>query len=129
MNLESPKILIHKPAEEIFKFLVDIKNFRKLMPESVNEFKLISDFEFMFALNGMPKIALVKKSEIPYKSIIFKSNEKLDFSLKISINIKDVEKSEVQFFFDGNFNSMMTMMIKGPVSKFIEDLCFNIKKI
>jgi hypothetical protein len=33
MNLESPKIIVKKSSEEIYDFLIEIKNFEKLMPE------------------------------------------------------------------------------------------------
>ncbi|MDP5081180.1 MAG: SRPBCC family protein, partial [Winogradskyella sp.] len=36
-------------------------------------------------------------------------------------------KTEVQLTFDGEFNAMMAMMIKGPISKFIETLATNMK--
>jgi len=34
-------------------------------------------------------------------------------------------KSNILLNFSGNFNPMMTMMIKGPISKFIESLAKN----
>ena len=39
------------------------------------------------------------------------------------------DKSEVQLIFDGEFNAMMAMMIKGPISKFIETLSLNMNKL
>jgi len=35
----------------------------------------------------------------------------------------------VQLFFEGEFNAMMAMMIKGPISKFIETLAENMGKL
>ena len=51
---------------------------------------------------------------------------KLDFSLTGNITSISDSKSEVQLVFDGEFNAMMAMMIKGPISKFIETLATNI---
>ena len=53
---------------------------------------------------------------------------KLDFSLQANISAVNDNESEVQLNFNGDFNPMMTMMIKGPISKFIETLAINIPK-
>ena len=53
---------------------------------------------------------------------------KLDFSLTAVIESISESKSEVQLTFDGDFNAMMAMMIKGPISKFIETLALNIPR-
>ena len=37
-------------------------------------------------------------------------------------------QSEVQLTFEGDFNAMMAMMIKAPITKFIETLALNIPK-
>ena len=128
MNLESPKIIVKKSSEEIYNFLIEVKNFEKLMPEGISKFNLISNREFLFALKGMPEITLVKKSETPFESVVLGSSGKLEFSLKASITSLDQTKSQIQLLFSGDFNPMMTMMIKGPISKFIEDLVNNIQK-
>ena len=128
MNLESPKIIVNKSSEEIYNFLIEVKNFEKLMPEGISKFNLISNREFLFALKGMPEITLVKKSETPFESVVLGSSGKLEFSLKASITSLDQTKSQIQLLFTGDFNPMMTMMIKGPISKFIENLVNNIQK-
>ena len=128
MNLESPKIIVKKSSEEIYNFLIEVKNFEKLMPEGISKFDLISNSEFLFGLKGMPEITLVKKSETPFESVVLGSSGKLEFSLKASITSLDQTKSQIQLLFSGDFNPMMTMMIKGPISKFIENLVNNIQK-
>ena len=129
MNLESPKVSIEKSSQIIFDFLTDIKNFKPLMPENISKFELIDDKTFLFALSGMPEIMLKKKYlESPNLIVLGASGGKLDFSL--TEYIKDIykNKSEVYLNFKGDFNTMMTMMIKGPISKFIETLALNVSK-
>tara|TARA_R110002033_G_scaffold6273_1_gene24899 strand:+ start:9438 stop:9602 length:165 start_codon:yes stop_codon:yes gene_type:complete len=52
----------------------------------------------------------------------------LDFSLTGNIVENSDSSSDVQLTFDGDFNPMMAMMIKGPISKFIETLATSIPK-
>tara|TARA_R110002012_G_scaffold17930_5_gene66719 strand:- start:27699 stop:28106 length:408 start_codon:yes stop_codon:yes gene_type:complete len=129
MNLESPKTTINKSPETVFNFLSDIKNFEKLMPENISKFEVLGEDKFLFALKGMPEIVLQKKEMIsPNKIVLGAAGGKLDFSLIGNIEEIDADTSEVQLQFSGEFNAMMAMMIKGPISKFIETLATNMPK-
>ena len=128
MNLESPKVTLDKSAEETFNFLSDIKNFERLMPENISKFEVLENDKFLFALKGMPEIILKKKEAVPHSKIVLgAAGGKLDFSLIATITDVDLDKTDVQLSFDGEFNAMMGMMIKGPISKFIETLATNMK--
>jgi carbon monoxide dehydrogenase subunit G len=129
MILESPKVSVEKSAQMVFDFLTNVKNFKPLMPENTSKFELMDDETFLFALSGMPEIVLKKKSvESPTNIVLGAAGGKLDFSLTAVIESISENKSEVQLTFDGDFNAMMAMMIKGPISKFIETLALNIPK-
>ena len=129
MNLESPKISLSKSANEVFDFLSNVKNFEGLMPENISKFDLLEKDKFIFALTGMPEIILQKKSEVaPNRIVLGAAGGKLDFTLKAKITSIEANKTEVQLSFTGNFNPMMAMMIKGPISKFIETMVTNIPK-
>lgn len=127
MNLESPKVSIKKSAQEVFDFLSDVKNFESLMPENIRKFEMLEDDKFLFALKGMPEIILKKKAAMaPNKIVLGADGGKLNFSLTGNISEIDADKSEVQLSFEGDFNPMMAMMIKGPIGKFIETLATKI---
>jgi len=64
----------------------------------------------------------------PNKIVLGAAGGKLDFSLTGDINEIEAGKSEVTLSFEGDFNPMMAMMIKGPISKFIETLAINMPK-
>lgn len=123
MKLESPKVKVNKSSQDIFDFLSDIKNFEKLMPENINKFEVLEDDKFLFALQGMPEIVLKKKEVIPPNKIVLgAAGGKLDFALTGHINETSEGNSDVHLQFEGDFNPMMAMMVKGPISKFIETL-------
>ncbi|OEJ99074.1 orotate phosphoribosyltransferase [Flavivirga aquatica] len=129
MNLESPKISVSKPSKDVFSFLTNVKNFKSLMPENISKFEVLNEDEFLFALKGMPEIVLKKKEAIASSKIVLgAAGGKLDFSLSGDIIETSHSSCEVQLKFSGDFNPMMAMMIKGPISKFIETLATNIPK-
>ena len=98
MYIESPKKTIDKSPETIFNFLNDVNNYKKLMPDSISKFEILSEKRFLFALTA---------------------------------NIKELTEnsSEAYFEFEGEFNAMMSMMIKGPITKFIQTLAENLQTI
>jgi carbon monoxide dehydrogenase subunit G len=129
MKLESTKVSLDKSAQEVFNFLTNVENFEQLMPENISKFKLLDTETFLFALSGMPEIVLKKKSMVsPHTVILGAAGGKLDFSLTAKIESLSETKSDVQLTFEGDFNAMMAMMIKTPISKFIETLALNIPK-
>lgn len=130
MNLESPKVSIEKSAQYIFDSLSDVKNFEKLMPESIAKFEVLGDNAFIFGLKGMPEIKLQLKEKIaPNKIVLGAASDKLPFTLIANIDSITDNKADVQLFFEGEFNAMMGMMIKGPIGKFIETLALNLNKL
>ena len=129
MKLQSPKATLDKSTEDTFNFLSDVKNFESLMPENISKFEVLGEDKFLFALKGMPEIVLKKKEMTPNSRIVLgAAGGKLDFSLIGDITQIDANKSEVQLTFEGEFNAMMAMMIKGPINKFIETLATNMPK-
>lgn len=129
MNLESKSPTINASAQEVYNFLNNIENFEKLMPKNISKFEVLDKDRFVFALKGMPEIVLKKQETIPVSKIVLGAGGgKIDFSLTGDITEIDVNTSTLQLTFFGNFNPMMTMMIKGPISKFLETLTTNLSK-
>ncbi|EHQ41883.1 hypothetical protein [Myroides odoratus] len=130
MQLESPKVKVAQSAEYIFNALSDVKNFEKLMPESIAKFEVTGEDSFIFALKGMPEIKLKKKEATPNSQIVLgAASDKLPFTLTGNITEVDASNTEIQLLFEGSFNPMMAMMVKGPIGKFIEALAGNMNKL
>lgn len=130
MNLESSKTSVDKSAQYLYDALTQVENYRKLMPDSIVKFEVFEDESFLFGLQGMPEIKLRMKEKIPTNAIVLgAAGDKLPFTLTAKIEATGENKSEVQLFFEGEFNAMMAMMIKGPISKFIETLALNMSKL
>ncbi|MDW8852954.1 SRPBCC family protein [Flavobacterium sp. MMLR14_040] len=130
MNLESPKVTVQKSAQDLFDLLTDVKNFEKLMPDNIAKFEVTGEDAFIFGLKGMPEIKLKMKEKVaPNKIVLGAASDKLPFTLVSNIESVSDASSAVQLQFEGEFNPMMAMMIKGPISKFIETLATNMTKL
>ncbi|MFT7352875.1 MAG: hypothetical protein ACI9XR_002666 [Flavobacterium sp.] len=130
MTLESPKKIVDKSANYLFEALSEVKNFERLMPETIAKYEVTDADSFIFGLKGLPEIKLRMKEKIPNTKVILgAAGDKLPFTLTANITEILENQSEVQLLFDGEFNAMMAMMIKGPISKFLENLSQNMEKL
>ena len=130
MTLESPKKIVDKSASYLFEALSEVKNFERLMPETIAKFEVTDADSFIFGLKGLPEIKLRMKEKVPNTKVILgAASDKLPFTLTANITEISENQSEVGLLFDGEFNAMMAMMIKGPISKFLENLSQNMGKL
>ncbi len=130
MNLESPKVTADKSQQEMFDFLTKVENYEQLMPESKEVFEVRDEKTFVFGLKGMPVIKLqIQETKEPELVVLGSTSDKFDFTLKAHISALNENQSEVQMEFNGEFNAMMAMMVKGPLTKFINTLAENIGKL
>lgn len=129
MNISGNRVVVEKSQKETFEFLSDLKNFEQLMPDTIQKFEVDGN-SFLFGLQGMPEIRLVLKEQIEYSKIVLgAASSKLDFELVANIDEIDEDSSEVQLDFNGKFNMMMAMMVKKPLTSFIETLTDNLETI
>lgn len=130
MHIESPGKVVAKSDKEVFDFLTQLGNYRQLMPENIEKFEVLDGERLLFALKGMPEIVLKKKEEIPHSKVVLgAASDKLPFSLTADIRALSPMETEVTLSFEGEFNAMMAMMIKAPITNFIGTLAGNLEKI
>jgi carbon monoxide dehydrogenase subunit G len=128
MNIEGNKITINKSKSEVVSFLTKMENFEQLMPENT-KFEVLSEDVFLFGLKGMPEIKLRLKDHNENQVTLGAASDKLPFTLIANLSEVDSTNTESQLTFDGEFNAMMAMMIKGPITKFVGQLTENLAKI
>lgn len=129
MNIEGKKVSISKSSKEAYKFFMTLENFKLLMPSSTEKFEVEGD-SFLFGLKGMPEIRLVLGNSIEYSKVsLGAASSKLSFKLEANISSISDSSSEVQLQFQGDFNPMMAMMVKKPLTNFIDTLTDNIAKL
>lgn len=129
MTIDSKQVIVNKSDKELFEFLSDYKNFEHLMPSEVQKFEA-DENSFVFGIKGMPEVRLLRKEAIEFSKITLKAaSSKLPVELSIVISKIDDAQTEAQLFFEGEFNAMMKMMIKKPLTNFLNALIDNIKKL
>ncbi len=130
MHIETSKKTITKSQKEVYEFLSELKNFEALMPDSISKFEVLNPDRFLFQLSGMPEIVLERKQQSPDHQIVLgAASEKLPFTLTADINALGEDQCEVAMNFNGEFNAMMAMMIKTPITNFMNTLSENLARL
>lgn len=130
MNIESPKVTVQKSAEYLFNALSNVNNYEVLMPDTIAKFEILGDDIFNFGLKGMPEIKLKMKEKLSASKVILAAaSDKLPFTLAINIETISENESDITLDFDGEFNAMIGMMIKAPITNFLETLANNMHKL
>lgn len=128
MNLESRTVNTKKTPQELFEFLTQVENYKQLMPEDT-KFETHGEDKFLFGLKGMPEIKLGLQESKEFTQVVLGStSDKLAFTLTCDISQMETG-SQAQLLFNGDFNAMMAMMIKGPINKFLEQLALGLEKL
>ncbi|NQY30202.1 MAG: SRPBCC family protein [Flavobacteriaceae bacterium] len=128
MNIEGNKVIVNKSKSEVIAFLTKMENYEQLMPENT-KFEVLGDDIFLFGLKGMPEIKLRLKEQTDDKVVLGAASDKLPFTLTANLNEIEASKTETQLSFVGEFNAMMAMMVKGPITKFVGQLSENLTAI
>ncbi|SEC87481.1 hypothetical protein SAMN04489761_3836 [Tenacibaculum sp. MAR_2009_124] len=129
MDINGNTVSVNKSSKELFAFFTKLENYEQLMPESTEKFEVEGD-SFVFGLKGMPEIRLVMKEKTEFSNVTLgAASSKLPFTLTSDIEETAENQSNVTLKFNGDFNPMMAMMVKKPLTKFIETLTENISKL
>ncbi|SNR15166.1 orotate phosphoribosyltransferase [Tenacibaculum jejuense] len=129
MNIEGNNVSVNKSQKDLYEFLVQLENFKVLMPENTEKFEVDGE-SFIFGLKGMPEIRLIMKEKTEYSNVTLgAASSKLPFTLAADIQEVSDNQSNVQLKFESSFNPMMAMMVKKPLTNFINTLTENLGKL
>jgi len=108
---------------EIYDYVIKIDNYEAILGNEIRNFEKLNENQFKIKIGSMPNICLELVEDNINSSVKLISNDSnLNFKILISINSIDENSSVVNVKFDGKFSSMIEMMIKNPLEKFIDSL-------
>ena len=110
-------------SNEIYDYVIKIDNYEAILGNEIRNFEKLSENQFKIKIGSMPNICLELVEDKLNSCVKLISNDSnLNFKILISINSIDEKSSVVNVKFDGKFSSMIEMMIKNPLEKFIDSL-------
>lgn len=126
---ESKKTTIRQKNEALFKKFSAPESFKELMPQNLVKFETYGESGFSFVLKNMPEVFLEIKEKKEFSCITYKAKEgKLPFELKIEIEEKGEDQSDIKFCFSSQMNQFTWTMVKRPLISLIQCILENSKK-
>ncbi len=121
MNLIRLTERIKFKASTVYNYLNNPINYESILADEISGFSMIDTKSFAIKIGSLPKISLEHKSNVLERSTTLKSkNEKLSFVFNFKVIDIDESSCNIKINFKGEFSSMMQMMIKPPMNKFLD---------
>ncbi len=121
MNLIRVTDRIKFKASTVYNYLNNPINYESILADEISQFSMIDTESFAIKIGSLPKISLEHKSNVLVRSASLKSkNEKLSFVFNFKVIDIDESSCNIEINFKGEFSSMMQMMIKPPMNKFLD---------
>ena len=121
MNLSRETDRIKFKASTVYNYLNNPINYESILIDEISEFSMINEKSFAIKIGSLPKISLEHNSNPLELSTSLKSNnEKLSFVFNFKVIEIDQSLCNIEIHFKGEFSSMMQMMIKPPMNKFLD---------
>ena len=110
-------------SNKIYDYVIKIDNYEAILGNEIRNFEMLNENQFKIKIGSMPNICLkLVEDEVNCCVKLISNDSNLNFEILISINSIDENSSVVNVKFDGKFSSMIEMMIKNPLEKFIDSL-------
>jgi len=110
-------------SNKIYDYVIKIDNYEAILGNEIRNFEMLNENQFKIKIGSMPNICLkLVEDEVNCCVKLISNDSSLNFKILISINSIDEKSSVVNVKFYGTFSSMIEMMIKNPLEKFIDSL-------
>ena len=128
-TIESSEAIVNKNAQDVYNFLSDFRNFEKLMPEQVVNWKA-DENECSFTIKGMASLGMKIKNKTPNSLIEIESSGKTPFGFVMKCIIADRQsQSVVKLTLEADMNPMLKMMAERPLTNFLNLLVTRLAEI
>jgi len=123
MEINKQTNILQFSSSKIYDFIINIDNYKTILGDEISDFEKLSVNKFKIKIGNMPKISLELVENRPSSSVKLLSNDSnLNFKICITVDSIDNNSSVVYVKFEGKFSTMIEMMIKTPLEKFINSL-------
>ncbi len=129
-TIESKRVEIAKPAQDLYTFLQDMNNFQQLLPQDrISEWK--SDGRSCsFKVQGAATIGLELAGGEAPDHVILKATERSPFPFTLNVFLKeDGGVTTAWQEFKGDINPFIKMMVEKPLKNLFDHIADRMKTI
>lgn len=130
MTVFESKALISKPISDVFTFLSDLSNHRRLMPSNITDWSANRD-EARFTIQNMGELALKITERLENTTILIVPAAKAPIEMEMQWNLTENENNTTlaTLTISAELNMMMKMLASGPLQKLADYQTEQLSKI
>ncbi len=130
VKIESEHVKVVGPLTEVFNFLIDLNNFKLLLPQDkISDWKS-DEKQCSFKVQGGIKIPLVLDSTEGNTKIHIVSGEGAPFPFTLDIHMKEEGETVEGFIeFNGEMNTFIRMMAEKPLLNLFNHIAHRLVKV
>ncbi len=127
-TFESEVYAISSDADGVKDFLSNLENLEHLLPQDRIENVKLSNSTASFKIKGLAEINIALQ-ESSAELIVYRNSSKKPFPFDLKVNLTaEGDKTQAQVFFEADINSFMAMMMKTPLTNFLNSLGKNLDR-
>jgi len=117
-------------AEELYHFVTDIRNFKKIIPEGKFSDMVIEKDSCSFNVDMLGKVSIRIRERKEFTEVGFSGNAMPvnEFSFVISFRDSETGSSEVKLIVQAKLNPFLQMLAADPIKKIMETIVVEIEK-
>ena len=120
-TFKSPEVIVNRTAKYFFTKIGDLNNLKDIMPSTIQNFES-TESTCSFKMQGMPILNLKLGEKVPYSKIsLTAEGSQVPFSLDCFITEKG-SQCQARLEINAELNMMMKMMVKKPLTQFLDAL-------
>ncbi len=129
-KIESQNTLVNHNRKAIFRFLTNFNHFKNLMPPKISNWQN-TDTSCYFTVSGMASLGMRIESVSEFNHIHLVDDGKVPFHFTFDIYLEEVSDNEtnVKLLINAKLNPMMKMVVVKPLTRFLEELIDELKKM
>lgn len=129
MSVFESKATVNKPIAQVYAFLADMNNHRKLMPDNIEDWESTADVA-SFNIKNVTKLSLKIDERVVNSLIRVIPAEKPPFDMELKWELIDVgDGTQATFTINADLNMMMKMFASGPLQKLVDEETTNLASL
>ena len=117
-RIESKHLVIPKPANAVFDFVVDLKNIEQLLPQDKISNFTANEKSFGFKITGAIPVELEVVNAVPGELLQLKTTPNNSFQFTLDIHLKAIDNSSCEAYqiCNADINTFLKMMVEKPLT-------------
>lgn len=121
MKIESKKGVINRPSKEVYTYLMDMNNFKNLLPADKISNWVSDEKSCSFKIQGATTISFIIESSVEPNLIHLISGDESPFAFNLDIHLVEENGTTKGYqVFSADINMFMKMMVEKPLQNLFD---------